>query len=109
MDIFIQHCVCVLRVKKEGLFRIPSATSVALNKELLAPCSAARGRYSAFLQKMQKERLSAMESVKSKSTVDKIDLLKSKRCRLEKDIDDLTKCLACQVIRYRNACLDLDA
>ena len=64
---------------------------VALTNEL-ASCSAARGRYSAFLEKMQKERLSATKSLKSNSTVNEIDLLKSKRCRLEKDIGDLTKC-----------------
>ena len=41
---------------------------------------------------MQKERLSSAESNKRKYTVDEIDLLKSKRSRLESDIKDLTSC-----------------
>ena len=65
---------------------------VALTKELLASCSAARGRYANFLEQMQKERLSSAESNKRKSTVDEIDLLKSKRSHLESDIKDLTSC-----------------
>ena len=65
---------------------------VALTKELLASCSAAQGRYAAFLEQMQTERLSSAESNKRKSTVDEIDLLKSKRSRLEIDIKDLTSC-----------------
>ena len=54
-------------------------------------CSSGRV-HANFLEQMQKERLSSAESNKHKSTVDEIDLLKSKRSHLESDIKDLTSC-----------------
>ena len=80
------------RLVNDHVKAVGGVMGVALTKELLASCSAARGRYTTYLDKMQKDRMSSAESNKRKSTVDEIDLLKTKRCRLEKDIKDLTSC-----------------
>ena len=80
------------RLVNDHVKAVGGVMGVALTKELLATCSAARSRYAAFLEQMQKERLSSAKSNNRKSTVDEIDLLKSKRSRLESDIKDLTWC-----------------
>ena len=80
------------RLVNDHVKAVGGVLGVALTKELLASCSAARSRYAAFLEKMQQERLSSAESNKRKSTVDEIDVLRSKRSRLESDIKDLTSC-----------------
>ena len=80
------------RLVNDHVKAVGGVMGVTLTKELLVSCSAARSRYTAFPEKMQHERLSSAESNKRKSNVDEIDVLRSKRSRLESDIKDLTSC-----------------
>lgn len=64
-------------------------TNVPITKELLASVASSRNRYQMYLDEERRQRLSAEESRKRKSTLDELEELKRVKKRIRTDIDQL--------------------
>lgn len=87
----IEQTVVSERLVCDHLKGIGGLKNIEVTKEMLTYCSSARQKYSLYLDSKREEKLNAEKLAKRKHVLDTIDELKTKRKRIERDIESLTQ------------------